>query len=744
MQYDQDPPTTLTPLPAQQHRHRHGARPDGGDPPGRPLGLRDRPVAAADRARRGASGRRYGEDAVTPGAADPRRPLRGASFLIADGVVPSNEDRGYILRRIMRRAIQQGRTLGLGARLPARFAERAIELMGDAYPELLEQRETIASGWPTRRRASGARSSGAPELLDELIERGQGRRARADRRGEDAFKLHDTYGFPYDLTKELLAEHGLAVDRGGLRRADGGAARAGARGRRRRRRRRGDTRERVRGVRRRGEPPTLRRLRDRARRRRPSARSSRVGRRRRPARVLVKLERAPVLRRGRRPGRRLGVIGASGDCGARVVDVFRVGDDQALDVVARARRAAARASASRRASTASAPRDRCQPHRDPPPARGAARAARHATCARRAPPSAPTSCASTSPTARRSAPRSCATSRTASTSGSRRATRCAADQTTLEEAKRLGAMALFGEKYGDVGADGGDRRRRVSRELCGGTHVRPRPRSASSDAQRGLERRQRAPHRGDHRARGGRTAAPTATICCARSSARCARRPSRSPDIVRERERERRELERALRERRRRRRRRRHRRARGAGPDDRRRAACSPRRSTCPTPRRCSTSPTASRAGSGTRVIVLGTAGDGRVHLVASVAPALVAARRASRRDRQARRRDHRRRRRGPRHDGPGRRPRPVASGRGDRRRPARPSPASSAVDRGGQVGVAVRVLALDYGSARCGCALSDPTGTIATPIEAVLRPATRTRDGRPCRARASAWRRSA
>src|SRR5262249_13226430 len=69
---------------------------------------------------------------------------RGAAFLIADGVVPSNEDRGYILRRIMRRAIQQGRTLGLESPWLGRFAERTIELMGDAYPELVAERETIA------------------------------------------------------------------------------------------------------------------------------------------------------------------------------------------------------------------------------------------------------------------------------------------------------------------------------------------------------------------------------------------------------------------------------------------------------------------------------------------------------------------------------------------------------------------------------------------------------------------------
>ena len=83
------------------------------------------------------SGRSYGEGgAVTRAMRIVADHSRGAAFLIADGVVPSNEDRGYILRRIMRRAIQQGRTLGLEPPWLGRFAERTIEIMGDAYPEL--------------------------------------------------------------------------------------------------------------------------------------------------------------------------------------------------------------------------------------------------------------------------------------------------------------------------------------------------------------------------------------------------------------------------------------------------------------------------------------------------------------------------------------------------------------------------------------------------------------------------------
>jgi alanyl-tRNA synthetase len=158
------------------------------------------------------SGKRYGDDPRTTRAmrivADHSR---GMSFLIADGVVPSNEDRGYILRRIMRRAIQQGRVLGLEQPWLGRFAERTIETMSEAYPELAEERDTVA-GWVGDEEESFGRTlERGTELLRRLVER-----AKADSTSwvpaEEAFKLHDTYGFPYDLTKELLAEEGLSVD----------------------------------------------------------------------------------------------------------------------------------------------------------------------------------------------------------------------------------------------------------------------------------------------------------------------------------------------------------------------------------------------------------------------------------------------------------------------------------------------------------------------------------------------------
>jgi alanyl-tRNA synthetase len=140
---------------------------------------------------------------------------RGATFLLADGVVPSNEDRGYILRRIMRRAIQQGNSLGLESPWLGRFAERTIELMGEAYPELIAERETIARWVNDEEESFGRTLERGTELLRQLIAAAkESETSWID--AADAFKLHDTYGFPYDLTKELLAEEGLAVDDAGF------------------------------------------------------------------------------------------------------------------------------------------------------------------------------------------------------------------------------------------------------------------------------------------------------------------------------------------------------------------------------------------------------------------------------------------------------------------------------------------------------------------------------------------------
>jgi alanyl-tRNA synthetase len=163
------------------------------------------------------SGRRYGDDFATTRAlrilADHGR---GMTFLLADGVVPSNEDRGYILRRIMRRAIQQGRALGVEQPFLVPLTERVTEIMGEAYPQLVEERDTIQKWARAEEDGFGHTLEQGERLLAELI-----RQAKEERTtwidAEDAFRLHDTYGFPYEMTRELLAEAGLSVDDRGFR-----------------------------------------------------------------------------------------------------------------------------------------------------------------------------------------------------------------------------------------------------------------------------------------------------------------------------------------------------------------------------------------------------------------------------------------------------------------------------------------------------------------------------------------------
>jgi alanyl-tRNA synthetase len=160
---------------------------------------------------------------------------RGMTFLLADGVVPSNEDRGYILRRIMRRAIQQGRSIGIEGDLLSALCRRTIDVMADAYPELESRADEIMRWAAAEEEAFSRTLRQGQRLLDDLIARAKAE-GTAWISAEDAFKLHDTFGFPYELTKELLADDGLAVDdqgfeelmeqarevaRGGSARADG-------------------------------------------------------------------------------------------------------------------------------------------------------------------------------------------------------------------------------------------------------------------------------------------------------------------------------------------------------------------------------------------------------------------------------------------------------------------------------------------------------------------------------------------
>jgi len=184
------------------------------------------------------SGRGYGQDlATTRGLRILADHGRGTTFLLSDGVVPSNEERGYVLRRIMRRTIQQGRVLGIQGSFMPKLCERVVEVMAEAYPELRSNADTIARWAAAEEESFGRTLANGERMLAEIV-------ARAKLEGtswvpaEDAFRLHDTYGFPYELTKELLAEEGLSVDDQGFEelmeraretsRAGGARATAGA------------------------------------------------------------------------------------------------------------------------------------------------------------------------------------------------------------------------------------------------------------------------------------------------------------------------------------------------------------------------------------------------------------------------------------------------------------------------------------------------------------------------------------
>src|SRR5580692_4738330 len=158
------------------------------------------------------SSRPYGESFATDRAlrilADHSR---ASAFLIADGVVPSNEDRGYVLRRVMRRAIQQGLALELAPGFLPRYAERVTELMGSAYPELGEQAAAIREWTGAEEEGFGRTLAQGMTTLRRHIERAHAAGSTAVA-AEEVFRLHDTFGFPFEMTSELLGEEGLAIE----------------------------------------------------------------------------------------------------------------------------------------------------------------------------------------------------------------------------------------------------------------------------------------------------------------------------------------------------------------------------------------------------------------------------------------------------------------------------------------------------------------------------------------------------
>jgi len=621
MQYDQDPPDHLTPLPTRNI--------DTG------LGLdrlaailQDKPsVFETDQLwplielGQELSGRRYGQDAAGDRAlrvlADHSR---GMCFLAADGVVPSNEDRGYVLRRIMRRAIQHGRALGLEPGFLPRFAERVEEIMGPAYAELNEQRDSIMKWLASEEAAFGRTLEQGTRLLDELVRRAldSGEQGIA---AADAFTLHDTYGFPFDLTKELLGERGLGVEQHGFERlmdAQRQRARqagAGSAVPDESRRRAGQFAEAL--------PFTTRFTGYETEQQATTVGAVEVlPDSRDPGQALVKLSESPFYAAGGGQVSDAGVIeGEQGGARARVREVLRLGDDQALVVTIEAGELG--------------PGERVLARVD--------HAARHAT-----------ECNHTATHLLHAALRQRLGSHVRQAGSyvgpdklrfdfshgqalSPEELRDVEDQvnaqiahndpvhpisTTLSEARRLGAMALFGEKYGDivrmVEVGDGD----YSRELCGGTHV-------ASTAEIGVFRVTTETSSAANVRRIEALTGPAAVALLRghdnllREVSQALRTtPEDAPEVVSQRELQRRELERQLRV------------GASAGAEDVARLVEQARvidgfpvltaAVAAPDARALLDLTDRVKGKLGDAAIVLGATADGRVHLVASVAPALV------------------------------------------------------------------------------------------------------------------------
>jgi alanyl-tRNA synthetase len=403
------------------------------------------------------SGRRYGESfEVTRALRILADHGRGAAHLMADGVVPSNEDRGYILRRLMRRTVQQGRAIGIDDPFLVRLYGRVAELV----PEVASAREIIERWARAEEEGFGRTLAQGERLLGELVAR-----AREEETSwvsaEDAFRLHDTFGFPFEMTRELLAEQGLAVDDQGFEELMDRARETARAGGGRNAVASGGQHERVLSFAGRAEPSRFVGYEATELETVVSA-AERVD-----GLVLVKLEESPFYAEGGGQVADRGRVETPSGTGV-VTDVYRVGDDQALALaevegdIGPGETARAAVDRHLRVETM---RNHTATH------------LLHAALRKRLGTHVRQAGSYVGPDKLRFD----------FTHGGRLSEEELEDverrvagwitaghhvhalETSRAEAERLGAMALFGEKYGDwvrmVEIDG------VSRELCGGTHV---------------------------------------------------------------------------------------------------------------------------------------------------------------------------------------------------------------------------------------------------------------------------------
>ncbi len=464
MQYDQEPEGVLTPLPAQNIDTGLGLNRLAAIMQGTTSVFETDQIRPLVTLGEELSGRTYGESEETDRAlrilADH---TRGMSFLVADGVVPSNEDRGYVLRRLMRRAIVQGRRIGIEGGFLPKFAGVVRELMGSAYPELGEQRETIEMWLGTEEEAFNRTLEQGMKLLDDVIARA--REAGEEGIGADqAFLLHDTYGFPFDLTLELAAEQGLGVDAEGfegLMDEQRTRARSAGRGGRD------------------GERDRIQAFADAAGFGTTFTGYERIEQATAVGavdadngRLLLKLVESPFYATGGGQVADAGVVECEdGGCRARVVDVVRLGDDQALVLEPEAGELREGERVVARVDPA---------HRRPTACNHTATHLLHAALRARVGAHVRQAGSYVGPDKLRfdfthGQPLGAEELRDVEEQVNAWILAnhpVRAITTTLAEAKQLGATALFGEKYGDVVrmVEVGDGT--WSRELCGGTHVR--------------------------------------------------------------------------------------------------------------------------------------------------------------------------------------------------------------------------------------------------------------------------------
>jgi len=141
--------------------------------------------------------------------------IRSVVFMISDGILPSNEGRGYVLRRLLRRAARHGRLLGIKGSFLTDLSDKVVETCGDAYPDLKTRHDYIKKIIRIEEDKFDKTIEQGSEILDSYISEVKAA-GKAELTGEQAFKLYDTYGFPYELTEEIAAEAGCSVDKAGF------------------------------------------------------------------------------------------------------------------------------------------------------------------------------------------------------------------------------------------------------------------------------------------------------------------------------------------------------------------------------------------------------------------------------------------------------------------------------------------------------------------------------------------------